>query len=72
MALPMKTNCDTTILHYFPSAIQMQARPKLNMRKEILASYCLGSEDMQEVMINGGSLKYPFKVRTGSKTFKLH
>lgn len=27
---------------------------------------------MQEVIINGGSPKYPFKVWTGSKTFKLH
>lgn len=39
----------------------MQGRPKLNMRKLIPASYCLGPEYMQEVMINGGSLKYHLK-----------
>lgn len=53
-------------------AIQTQVRPKLYMRNKILASYCLGHDYTQWVIINGGSSKYPFKVWTGSKTFKLH
>jgi len=39
----------------------MQARPKWNMRKEVLASYCLGPEYMREVVTNGESLKCPFQ-----------
>lgn len=42
------------------------------MRHKILASYCLGHDYVQGAIINGGFSKYPFKVWTGSKTFKLH